>query len=281
MISAYENLARATFTRTPTAIIADLTGSPSDLLTPDGVTAWQARTTAWGVTQWNRDAAAYTPLRQPGQYFDPETGLHYNVNRYYDPHQGRYLTPDPLGLAPAINHYTYVPNPFTLSDPLGLAGCSADPTWGGRVTFTRDAHGRPFEMNAIITRDMLDEGTDANRSLRPPGFLGGIHNQARGHMLANRLGGSGDTLDNLFTITQTPTNSPDMRHWEDQVYRAVAAGKIVTYNVYLDYTDDLPDTVPRYIQLEAFDQHGNLLFGEPLTNPAHDQQQRHRRGLRP
>ncbi|MEU2232235.1 RHS repeat-associated core domain-containing protein [Streptomyces vietnamensis] len=263
------------------AIIADLTGSPSDLLTPEGTTAWQARATAWGITQWNRDAAAYTPLRQPGQYFDPETGLHYNLNRYYDPHQGRYLTPDPLGLAPAINHYTYVPNPFTLSDPLGLAGCSADPTWGGRVTFTRDAHGRPFEMNAIITRDMLDEGTDANRSLRPPGFLGGIHNQARGHMLANRLGGSGDTLDNLFTITQTPTNSPDMRHWEDQVYRAVAAGKIVTYNVYLDYTDDLPDTVPRYIQLEAFDQHGNLIFDEPLTNPAHDQQQRHRRGLRP
>ncbi|MEU8765019.1 RHS repeat-associated core domain-containing protein [Streptomyces sp. NPDC048659] len=263
------------------AIIADLTGSPSDLLTPDGDTAWHARTTAWGITQWNRDATAYTPLRQPGQYFDPETGHHYNVNRYYDPHHGRYLTPDPLGLAPAINHYAYVPNPFTLSDPLGLAGCSADPTWGGRVTFTRDAHGRPYEMNAIISRDMLDEGTDANGNLRPPGFLGGIYNQARGHMLANRLGGSGDTLDNLFTITQNPTNSPDMRHWEDQVYRAVAAGKIVTYNVYLDYTDDLPDSVPKYIQLEAHDQHGNLIFDQPLTNPAHGQQQRHRLGLLP
>ncbi|MGW2517570.1 RHS repeat-associated core domain-containing protein [Streptomyces sp. NPDC001617] len=64
------------------------------------------------------------PLRYPGQYVDAETGLHYN-NRYYDPDLGRYTTPDPLGLAPAVNHYTYVPNPFT------LAGCTADPTWAG------------------------------------------------------------------------------------------------------------------------------------------------------
>ncbi|WP_435807756.1 RHS repeat-associated core domain-containing protein [Streptomyces canus] len=82
-------------------------------------------------------------MRYPGQYFDAETGLHYNLNCYYDPELGRYTTPDPLGLAPAVNHYTYVPNPFTLADPLGLAGCTADPTWGGRVTFTRDETGAP------------------------------------------------------------------------------------------------------------------------------------------
>ncbi|WP_318036715.1 DNA/RNA non-specific endonuclease [Streptomyces chengmaiensis] len=148
------------------------------------------------------------------------------------------------------------------------------------MTFTQDEHGRPYEMSAIITKDMLDEGTYANNSLRPPGFLGGDYNQARGHMLARMLGGSGDTLDNLFTITQRPTNSPEMRDWEQALYNAVHDDhKIVTYSVYLEYTDDAKDSVPKYIQLEAFDQHGNTLVGEMLDNPAHEQQQRHRRGL--
>ena len=34
----------------------------------------------------------------PGQYYDPETGLHYNYFRYYNPQTGRYITPDPIGL---------------------------------------------------------------------------------------------------------------------------------------------------------------------------------------
>ncbi|WP_411073077.1 RHS repeat-associated core domain-containing protein [Streptomyces sp. cmx-4-25] len=145
------------------AIVSDLSGAPTELVDGDGALAWRSRSTAWGTTQWNRNSTAFTPLRYPGQYFDAETGLHYNVNRYYDPELGRYVTPDPLGLAPAVNPYAYVPNPFTLTDPLGLAGCEADPTWGGRVTFTRDQHGRPYEMNATVTRDMLDEGTTPPR----------------------------------------------------------------------------------------------------------------------
>lgn len=75
----------------------------------------------WGHTTWNRGATAYTPLRFPGQYFDPEPGLHYNVFRTYDPGSARYLTPDPLGLAPAPNPAAYVHNPLTWSDRLGLA----------------------------------------------------------------------------------------------------------------------------------------------------------------
>ncbi|WP_286157426.1 RHS repeat-associated core domain-containing protein, partial [Streptomyces somaliensis] len=59
----------------------------------------------------------------PGQYYDPETGLHYNVFRHYDPETARYLSPDPLGLAPAPNPAAYVDNPHTWTDPLGLAPC--------------------------------------------------------------------------------------------------------------------------------------------------------------
>jgi len=43
------------------------------------------RTTLWGTTAWAANSTAYTPLRFPGQYFDPETGLHYNFFRHYDP----------------------------------------------------------------------------------------------------------------------------------------------------------------------------------------------------
>ena len=68
-------------------------------------------------------ATTYTPLRFPGQYYDPETGLHYNYFRHYDPDTARYASPDPLGLAPAPNPATYVTNPHTWTDPLGLFGC--------------------------------------------------------------------------------------------------------------------------------------------------------------
>ncbi|WP_346178113.1 RHS repeat-associated core domain-containing protein, partial [Streptomyces cuspidosporus] len=105
------------------AIVTDLIGTPTHLVDETGDIAWEARTTLWGTTTWAADSTTYTPLRFPGQYDDPETGLHYNHHRYYDPETARYLTPDPLGLAPAPNPATYVHNPHTWSDPLGLQGC--------------------------------------------------------------------------------------------------------------------------------------------------------------
>ncbi|EOE5506886.1 RHS repeat-associated core domain-containing protein [Cronobacter sakazakii] len=60
-------------------------------------------------------------LRYQGQYFDAETGLHYNRSRYYDPDAGRFISQDPPGLAGRINLYQYAPNPLVWVDPLGLA----------------------------------------------------------------------------------------------------------------------------------------------------------------
>ncbi|MFF2524888.1 RHS repeat-associated core domain-containing protein, partial [Streptomyces liangshanensis] len=103
------------------SIITDLVGTPTELIDERGGTAWRTRTTLWGSTAWNTTATAYSPLRFPGQYHDPESGLHYNVHRHYDPETARYITPDPLGLSPAPNPVAYVPNPHTWTDHLGLA----------------------------------------------------------------------------------------------------------------------------------------------------------------
>jgi RHS repeat-associated protein len=113
------------------AIVTDLLGTPSELVDETGTIAWRSRSTVWGTTGWNRDATAYTPLRMPGQYDDPETGFHYNYQRHYDPETGRYASPDPLGLDPAPNPVAYVTNPYTLMDPEGLIakGCTEKGGW--------------------------------------------------------------------------------------------------------------------------------------------------------
>ena len=60
-------------------------------------------------------------LRFPGQYYDAETGLNYNMARDYDPAVGRYVESDPIGLDGGDDTYAYVANgPLAFVDPLGL-----------------------------------------------------------------------------------------------------------------------------------------------------------------
>ncbi|MFE9296208.1 putative T7SS-secreted protein [Streptomyces niveus] len=132
------------------AIVTDLVGTPTELVAESGEIAWRSRTTLWGTTTWSRTSAAYIPLRFPGQYFDPETGLHYNYLRHYDPETARYVTPDPLGLAPAPNPATYVHNPHTSADPLGLAPVGCDDE---RVTVYRKQTDHPLSQRIRIGED--------------------------------------------------------------------------------------------------------------------------------
>lgn len=111
------------------AIVTDLVGTPVELVDPHTAhPVADATTDLWGNTTWH--GTTDTPLRFPGQYHDPETGLHYNLHRYYNPHTARYITQDPLGLAPSPNPNTYPHNPTGWTDPLGLVPCPPETVEG-------------------------------------------------------------------------------------------------------------------------------------------------------
>jgi len=104
----------------------DHLGTPQELTDHEGKVAWSAQYKAWGQAKQAISEAAYkagirNPIRFQGQYFDEETGLHYNRHRYYDPLSGRFVSKDPIGLLGGFNTHTYAPNPVQWIDPLGLA----------------------------------------------------------------------------------------------------------------------------------------------------------------
>ncbi|MFJ9818298.1 putative T7SS-secreted protein [Streptomyces sp. NPDC101151] len=130
------------------AIVTDLVGVPSVLLDEQGEVAWHARATLWGTTAWAKNSTTYTPLRFPGQYYDPETALHYNYFRHYDPETARYATPDPLGLVPSPNPVAYVTNPHMWADPLGLK-CEPPEGYTSQPAFKNDL----YHPDAVARRE--------------------------------------------------------------------------------------------------------------------------------
>ncbi|EJT9341406.1 RHS domain-containing protein, partial [Salmonella enterica] len=101
----------------------DVTGTPQEVTAADGTLVWAGYIRGFGENAAdisNSGAYFHQPLRLPGQYFDDETGLHYNLFRYYAPECGRFVSQDPIGLNGGINLYSYAPNPLSWIDPLGL-----------------------------------------------------------------------------------------------------------------------------------------------------------------
>lgn len=113
----------------------DHLGTPHELTDWKGNAVWKGRFSAFGQVreEWQaEDAPAFNqPLRFQGQYADRESGLYYNLNRYYDPGIGRYLTADPIKLFGGLNQYQYCENPISWIDPLGLiAGLGSNSATG-------------------------------------------------------------------------------------------------------------------------------------------------------
>ena len=117
----------------------DLNGAPLEVTDERGAVRWSGQYGSFGEVRHqsegfsrlvNRTAMAHQPLRYAGQYADGETGLHYNLFRYYDPQVGRFIVQDPIGLNGGWNLYQYAPNPLGWIDPLGL--CKTESNAGGK-----------------------------------------------------------------------------------------------------------------------------------------------------
>lgn len=98
----------------------DQLGTPQAMTDNAGNVVWRAVYDPFGQATVTVNTITNN-LRFPGMYADAETGLYYNMARYYDPKIGRYISSDPIGLAGGMNTYSYVGgNPLRYVDPLGL-----------------------------------------------------------------------------------------------------------------------------------------------------------------
>lgn len=122
---ALGNCVASTFGHQLYYVHADRQGTPRALSDETGDVKWLATYTPFGQAEVTEDPDGngqdvVLNLRFPGQYYDAETGLHYNYFRDYDPSTGRYIQSDPIGLDGGLNTYLYGnANPLRYVDPTG------------------------------------------------------------------------------------------------------------------------------------------------------------------
>jgi len=115
--------------------INDHLGTPQKVIDADQAVVWEGSQEPSGSTMVSANTLNNN-FRFPGQYFDTESGLHYNYHRYYDPSIGRYITPDPIGLNGGINLFAYANlNPIGAIDPYGLIYWRAVGKGAAKVAF--------------------------------------------------------------------------------------------------------------------------------------------------
>ena len=141
-------------------------GTPLLMTDSNGNVVWDADYQPFGGADVNTNSSVVNNFRFAGQYFDEETGLHYNYFRYYDPKTGRYLTPDPIGLLGGINLFAFASNnPINRTDPFGLAD-SGMALWGNLTPGqTPDwiAPLQPITVNPVKSIVALGNAANAGR----------------------------------------------------------------------------------------------------------------------
>jgi RHS repeat-associated protein len=101
-------------------VFSNQVGAPVLIENEAGQTVWRCVYAAYGRAEIQPESTITYNLRFPGHYFDLETELHYNRFRYYSLELGRYVQPDPEGIAGGLNLYAYTSNPLVEVDVRGL-----------------------------------------------------------------------------------------------------------------------------------------------------------------
>ncbi|HAS6385877.1 TPA: AHH domain-containing protein [Vibrio vulnificus] len=145
-------------------IVTDHSGMPQELCSENGDVVWQGEQALWGHYQQRnalpnhgfrenaQNDELYCDLRYQGQIEDRESGLYYNVNRYYDADSGQYLSPDPIGFAGGLRPQAYVFNPLDWVDPLGLVLGKPRPSSGWNYTNMPKIEG--YQNHHVIPRSL-------------------------------------------------------------------------------------------------------------------------------
>jgi RHS repeat-associated protein len=135
---------------------------------------------SFGASVSSSEVYARNPFRFAGQYYDVETGFHYNRCRYYSPALGRYIGADPLGIFGGLNTYQYALNPLRWADPYGLSEEQA----ASLPHYMDLARDRGVDRAWAEERDALRAGEEGSREWteeeeeiiksgeRPPGWEG-------------------------------------------------------------------------------------------------------------
>jgi RHS repeat-associated protein len=164
------------------SIITDLNGTPTDMYSHSGDCVWSGRVGYFGGLENYRGNADKCELRMPGQWFDPESGLHYNRFRYYSPEIGKYISQDPIGLRGGLNPYEYGEDVYNWIDPFGLMklfrGMKKD-SEGKPVVYSGPNENGQNAANSLGVRPTDTDGMSTNTDLaeiqdhRKPKSFGG------------------------------------------------------------------------------------------------------------
>ena len=140
----------------------DHLGTPQKMTATNGAIVWSAKYESFGKAAVEVETVVNN-LRFPGQYYDSETRLHYNLYRYYAFKVGRYLRCDPIGLARYISLYNYVNcNPIRYKDPYGLE------VWGGIPNLFPDFdnNGFPDLVEKEIEKEFYDTAKGIHKEIK-------------------------------------------------------------------------------------------------------------------
>ncbi|OJI58939.1 RHS repeat-associated core domain-containing protein [Vibrio vulnificus] len=242
-------------------IVTDHAGTPQELCSENGDVVWQGEQALWGHYQ-KRNALPnhgfrenaqndelYCDLRYQGQIEDRESGLYYNVNRYYDADSGQYLSPDPIGFAGGLRPQAYVFNPLDWVDPLGLAKCPK---------ITKDSSGRIIQWDSEVSPEDIGTGTATNQKARDYARSLGAHNDDAGHALGSKLGGTGTNTDNIFPQAPKVNRGPFRVMEKNIAERVNQTGQSAKLTVKANY--DGPSTRPSSLEYTAVFEDGTKMY---------------------